>query len=283
MNKDTKSTMISVFVTAGIIYMAVVVFMYAFQRNMLFLPSASKPSLALSQVAEMQEVPITTADGLDLFAWYAPPKDAAKPTVVFFHGNAGTVGDRAHKARVFLDAGYGVMLAEYRAYAGNPGSPSEQGLYADGRAAMRYLSSLGVEDGQIVLYGESLGTGVATTMAFEAQQNAKPIAALILEAPFTSIVDVGANHYPFLPVSLLMKDRFDSLKRIGGLHLPIMIVHGEKDRTVPVKFGKRLFDAAHAPKESLWVAQARHNDLFDHGVGDKVLDFLSRHLPPSPK
>jgi len=282
MDKGLRSTMISVFVSAGVIYVAVTVFMYAFQRNMLYYPGAPKPTRVQSRVADMKEIPITTEDGLELFAWYAPAKDSAKPTVVLFHGNAGTLGDRGPKARMFLDHGYGMMLLEYRGYSGNPGAPTEQGLYADGRAALGYLRAQGVEDGQIVLYGESLGTGVVTAMALEAQQSDKPVAALILEAPFTSTVDVGASHYPFLPVRLLMKDRFESHTRIGALHVPLLIVHGEKDRIVPVKFGKRLFDAANAPKESMWIAEAGHNDLYDHGMGAQVLDFLARHVAQTP-
>lgn len=273
--------MISVFVAAGVIYLAVMVFMYAFQRNMLYYPGAPKPTRVQSRVADMKEISISTEDGLELFAWYAPANDPVKPTVVLFHGNAGTLGDRGYKARLLLDDGYGAMLVEYRGYAGNPGAPTEQGLYADGRAALGYLRAQGVENGQIALYGESLGTGVATAMALEAQQRDKPVAALILEAPFTSTVDVGASHYPFLPVRYLMKDRFESHKRIEALHVPLLIVHGEKDQIVPVKFGKRLFDAANAPKESMWIVEAGHNDLFDHGMGAQVLDFLARHVARS--
>lgn len=283
MDRGLRSTMISVFVTAGVIYVAVVAFMYVFQRNMVFYPASPKPTRVQSRVADMKEVPITTEDGLDLFAWYAPAKDPAKPTVVIFHGNAGTLGDRGYKARMFLDAGFGAMLVEYRGYSGNSGKPTEQGLYADARAALGYLRSQGVEGDRTVLYGESLGTGVATTMAWEAQQSHSPVAGLMLEAPFTSIVEVAASHYPFLPVGILMKDRFNSRKRIGGVYAPLLIVHGEKDRTVPVKFGKRLFDAANAPKESMWIADASHNDLFDYGAGDQMLNFLARHFAPTPQ
>ncbi|HEY9079954.1 alpha/beta hydrolase [Magnetovibrio sp.] len=281
MDKGLKSTMISVFVTAGVIYLAVVVFMYAYQRSLLYYPNSPKPTRAESGVAEMEELGFTTEDGLELFAWYAPPQDPAKPTVVIFHGNAGTLGDRGHKARLLLDAGYGAMLVEYRAYAGNPGTPTEQGLYADARAALARLRDRAGGDVLVVLYGESLGTGVATAMALEAQQNAKPVAALILEAPFTSTVDVGAGHYPFLPVRVLMKDRYESLARIRDIHTSLLIVHGERDRVVPAKFGKRLFAAANPPKEHMWIADAGHNDLYDFGMGERVLEFLASHTGQS--
>jgi fermentation-respiration switch protein FrsA (DUF1100 family) len=175
-----------------------------------------------------------------------------------------------------MDQGYGALLVEYRAYANNPGSPTEQGLYADGRAALAQVKARGYGGKSLVFYGESLGTGVATQMAYEAYEQGEAVAAVILEAPFTSIADVGAGRYPFLPVQLLTRDRFESLARIKNLAAPLLIIHGERDRTVPVKFGKRLFDAASAPKERLWVAEAGHNDLFDFGAGEAVLAFLSR-------
>ena len=278
MDKGSKSPMVSFVVVAGLVYLAVVLFMYAFQRNFLYYPGAPKISRAESGLSEMAEITYVTEDGLELFAWYAPPKDPGKPIVVFFHGNAGNLAGRGHKARLFLNAGYGLMLVEYRSYSGNPGTPSEQGLYADARGALAYLKGEGATGADIVLYGESLGTGVATMVADEAQQNGDPVAAMILEAPFTSTVDVGAEHYPFLPVSLLMKDRFESIQRIGRIRTPVLIVHGEKDRTVPAKLGKRLFAAANAPKENVWIPQAGNNNLYDFGVGRTVLEFLTRHL-----
>ncbi|MCW8915974.1 MAG: alpha/beta hydrolase [Magnetovibrio sp.] len=278
MRKGAFSAMINVFVAAGVMYLAVVAYMYVSQRKMMYFPGDPRPTIATSQVPEMSEVNFTTEDGLDLFAWVSPPSDPDKPTVVIFHGNAGTLADRDHKARHFLDAGFGVMLAEYRVYSENPGSLSEEGLYADARAALGYLRDQGLKPKDIVLYGESLGTGVVTKMAHEFEQKGLgTIAALVLEAPFTSTVDVGANIYPFLPVRLLMKDQYDSLSRIGAITAPIFVVHGEQDRTVPIKFGRQLFEAAHEPKQSLWIVQAQHNDLYDFGVGEAVVEFLNNH------
>lgn len=197
MNKGIKSAMINVFIAAGVFYLAVLVFMYVFQRNVLYYPHAPKPTLVESGAADMAEVSFVTEDGLELFAWYAAPKDAAKPTIMLFHGNAGSLGGRAFKARVFLDQGYGVMLVEYRGYSGNPGSPTEQGLYADGRAALAYLYAQGHGLKNIVLYGESLGTGVVTALAAEIARDGQGVAAVLLEAPYTSTVDAGAAHYPF--------------------------------------------------------------------------------------
>jgi len=277
MHKGIKTAMINVFVAAGVFYVAVVISMYVFQRNFMYFPDNSKPSRIASGVPDMAEITFATADGLELFAWHGQPVHADKPTVVMFHGNAGTIGDRGYKARTFLDGGYGVLLVEYRGFSGNPGSPSEDGLYQDARGALGYLSNLGVEKDDIVIYGESLGTGVAITMAAEAQAQGAPVAAVILEAPYTSTVDAGAAHYPFLPVRWLMKDRFESIKRIDDIDAPLFVVHGEQDWTVPAKLGKRLFAAAQEPKDALWIPQAGHNDVYDFGAGQAVLNFLKRH------
>lgn len=278
MVKGVRFVMISVLVAGVFFYVAIAASMYVFQRNLLYFTSAPKPTQEMSGVGDMDELTFTTEDGLELFAWFKPPSDPVKPVVVIFHGNAGTLGGRGFKARLFMDQGYGALLVEYRAYANNPGSPTEMGLYADARAALAQVMELGYRGQSLVFYGESLGTGVATQMAYEAHEQGKSVAAVILEAPFTSITDVAAGRYPFLPVRLLARDHFDSLSRIKDLGAPLLIVHGEQDRTVPIALGKRLFDAASALKESLWVAEAGHNDLFAFGVGDTMLAFLGRVL-----
>lgn len=269
--------MLQVFVTAAIFYAVVVVVMYFLQRNFLYYPDSYLPTRAQSGVVDMTEVRFSTEDGLELFAWLKPPADAEKPWVVIYHGNAGTIGSRGFKARVFLDAGYGVMMPEYRGYGGIAGHPTEAGLYADARAALKHLAEQGVTGRDVVIYGESLGTGVAVAMASELAGAGAPAAAVILEAPFTSTVDVAAKHYPFLPARLMMKDHYDSLSRIQGLHAPLFIVHGEKDWTVPQSLGRKLFAAAPEPKSALWIAGAGHNDLYDHDAAAAILAFLKEY------
>lgn len=283
MRKGIFDTMTSFLIVIAVAYGAVIVFMYLSQRSMMYFPNAPRPVISQSMVPEMEEVFYTTEDGLELFAWLFLPGNPNKPTIVFFHGNAGTIGDRDDKARRLIDAGYGVMLAEYRRYSENPGQLSEQGLYADGRAAIAYLKAQGLDHDQIAVYGESLGTGIATQMAAEFEADGGPLAAVILEAPYTSTVDVGAAHYPFIPVSLLMKDRYESLARIGKISAPLFIVHGEKDRTIPAKFGKRLFAAANEPKRALWLERAGHNNLYNFGVGEAVVQFLDEYTPAQPQ
>lgn len=255
-------------------YLVMASALFLFQRRLLYFPDASIPSPAAAGVAEMRPVIMQTADGLALRSWYkeAPP---GKPTIIFFHGNAGNIGSRGGKARPYLDAGYGLLLAEYRGYGGNPGKPTEEGLYADGRAALAFLAGEGVKPESTVLYGESLGSGAAVRMAAEMAQR-MPAAALVLEAPFTSVTDVAAHHYPYMPVRWLNKDEFDSASRIAGVNCPLFVIHGEDDRTVPVKFGKKLLALARPPKESRWIAGAGHNEIYDFGGAGAVLDFLKR-------
>ncbi|HEB79233.1 MAG TPA: alpha/beta hydrolase [Rhodospirillales bacterium] len=262
------------FTVVGVSYLALVGLLFSFQRNMLYFPDASVPSPVLSGVSEMSPVSLKTSDGLRLLAWYKSAS-RGRPTLVFFHGNAGNIGGRGFKARPFLDAGYGLLLVEYRGYGGNPGSPSEEGFFADGRAARDFLASQGVSPRLTVLYGESLGTGVAVKMASE-MAGESPAGALILEAPYTSIADVAAYHYWYAPVRLLIKDAFDSASLIAGVKSPIFIIHGDSDNTIPTKFGRRLFELAQEPKESLWVPGAGHNEIYAFNGAAAVLDFLKR-------
>lgn len=226
------------------------------------------PDPADAAAAAMEVVRYGTADGLTLGGWYRAARPG-QPTLVYFHGNAGHLGGRLILVQPYLEAGYGVLLAGYRGYDGNPGRPGEAGLYADGRAALSWLAGIGVAHDRIVLFGESLGSGVAVQMAVE-----RPVAGLVLQSPFTSVVDVGQDKVPWLPVSLLMTDRFDSLSKIPRITAPLLLIHGEADRVVPVQFGRRLFEAAPEPKTPYFVAGAGHNDLHGFGISEVVIAFL---------
>jgi hypothetical protein len=241
---------------------------WGFQRALLYHPDRNEPAPAIAAVSGLQAVRLLTEDGLDLLSWYAPAP-AGRATIVLFHGNAGNISHRADKARLFIAAGYGMLLVEYRGYGGNPGDPTEAGLYRDGRAALTFLGGEGVDTASIVLYGESLGSGVAVELARETA-----VRALVLEAPYTSIPDVGARHYPFLPVRTLARDRFENLAKIAAVEAPILVVHGARDNVVPFDLGRRLFDAAPEPKQSLFLADAGHNDLYGYGAGQSIVEWL---------
>lgn len=247
--------------------------MYLAQRMFLYAPDREKPDPVLHGVPEMSELTIEAADGTKLVAWYHPPSDDAHPVIAYFHGNAGHIGYRSDKIRHFLGAGFGVLMLSYRGYGGSAGKPSEEGLYHDGRAALEYLRSRGIGSERTVIYGESLGSGVAVHVASET-----PPAALVLEAPFTSLTAVAFQKVPFLPVPLLIRDRYNSLAKIDKVTCPLFLVHGERDRTITVGHGRKLFAAANAPKQSLFLPEAGHNDLYDHGVADAVIRFVRETL-----
>jgi len=213
-----------------------------------------------------------TADGLSLLCWYLPPRDG-RPVIVYFHGNGGHIGYRAARLRWFAGYGYGMLMVEYRGYGGNLGTPSEAGFHTDGAAALDFLSSCGITPNRIVLYGESLGSGVAVRLAAQ-----REVVGLILEAPFTSVAEVAQYHYSFMPAAAMVWDRFDSLSRIGNVRAPILFLHGERDRVVPIRFGRALFDAAPEPKEFWTSREAGHETLAQFGALDAVLSFLARRV-----
>ena len=246
---------------------------YLFQRNLLYFPDTDRPDARELGLSVVREVELVTGDGLRLLAWYASP-GPSQLVIVYFHGNGGNIEYHADWLRRFHDEGFGALFLEYRGYGGNPGSPSEQGLFADARAGLDFLASQGVEPGRVVLFGESLGTSVAVRMASE-----RPVALLVLESPYTSIAAVAKRHYPFLPVDLLLRDRFDALSRIAAVRAPLLVLQGGRDQVVPPQSGRELFAAAPEPKE-IWVApEGGHNDLADFGALDKAVDFIRRHAP----
>ena len=267
--------MLSILATGAAGYALAVGFIFFTQDRLMYHPDPSLRGRAEAGVGDMAEIALRTADGLELVSWYKPPAAEGGITIVYFHGNAGNISWVGSQTRQLLDAGHGVLLAEYRGYGGNPGTPSEEGFYADGRAALDFLAAREVPAARIVLYGESLGTGVAVQLALE-----RRVGAVVLEAPFTSAVDVGADIYPFLPVRLLARDRFDSIAKIAAIGAPLLVLHGEADKVVPVRFGRALLAAARQPKEGVFVPGAGHADLYQHGGAGIVLDFLARRLGP---
>ena len=256
---------------AASVYGGLVALMFILQRSLMYHPSANLMAPVDYGVPEMRQVTLNTEDGLVLTAWYRLPQEG-RQTLVYLHGNGGHIGHRAGKVKPYLNAGYGLLLVGYRGYGANPGMPTEENLIKDGEAGLRFLEKTGVPTNHIVLYGESLGTGVATALA-----QRKAVSALILEAPFTSIADVSQHHYFYVPARYLVKDRFDSIDRISRLKAPLLIIHGEKDRVVPWKFGRALFDLAPEPKSFLSMPNASHNNLYEFGVASKVIDFITKN------
>jgi hypothetical protein len=223
----------------------------------MYLPSGDVLTPDEAGLGPAESVRLRTEDGLDLGAWFAPARpEPARGTVIVFNGNAGNRSYRGTLGSRFVAAGFGVLLFDYRGYGGNAGSPSEKGLAADARAARHYVASRpDVDSARIVYFGESLGAGVAVSLALE-----QPPAALVLRSPFSSAVEVGRFHYPWLPVRWILRDRFLSIERIGRVASPTLFIAGDEDRIVPASQTSALFDAAREPKALMMMPGADHND-----------------------
>ena len=215
------------------------------------------------------------ADGTKLIAWYLPAK-REKPTLLYFTGNSGNAANRAGKIKTIAADGYGVFMLNYRRYGGSEGRPSEARITADAVSAYDTLRGLGVAPHDIVAYGELLGTAVATRLALQ-----RHVEGLVLEAPFTSIVDVGRLMWKYFPLDLIMADQYRTIDRIGGVTAPLFIVHGGRDAIIPLDQARHVFHAAAEPKHMMVVPQAGHNDLFERGAWDKVRGFLQSLRPVS--
>lgn len=260
------------------IYVGVVGLLYVYQRDLMYFPDQIRrvPPSYYAMLAGVQEVELQTADGLKVVAWYWPAPEG-RPTVVLFHGNGGSLRSQRYRLKYFKEAGMGVLMPAYRGYAGSDGSPSEDGLYLDARAALDWLNGEGVRDEAMVLYGQSLGSGVATKMASE-----RKVALVILEAPYTSTVDVAAWRFPIVPVHWLMADRYESLARIGQVSAPVLVMHGDSDYVIPQSLGRRIFEAANQPKEGFWPEGIGHNNIFDGGGFATARAFIDRrYVRPS--
>lgn len=254
-----------------IVFCVLIIFItYVLQRNLIYFPSANIPQPQDYNAHDLQVLSLTTQDKLALNAWYKPAK-ANNPTVLFLHGNAGTIGDRMPTARVLINAGFGVLLPEYRGYGGNKGVPTEQGLYKDGRAALQFLINQRIKLSQLVLFGESLGTGVASQLATE-----QTICALVLQSPFTSLAAVARYHYPWIP--LKPWDKYDSLSRIQSINTALLVLHGTDDKTVPYNEGVILFKAANSPKKMLTFSGYDHNNLIQApDFYSQIIQFIHQH------
>jgi len=254
------------------LYFGFMVLFFVTQRSLLYYPSHTYTTLGEAHAnPAFREISIRTTDGIELKAWYAPA--TSKPiTIVFFHGNADSLATAAQIADPYIAAGYGFMLAEYRGYSGLAGKPTENGLYLDARAQLNRLKALGVPEEDIVLYGHSLGTGVAVQMALEVR-----VGGLMLLAPYLSVPKIAQVSFPFFPCSLLALDRFDNERKIGNLHTPLLIANGSRDEVVPDSQGKKLYALANDPKEFHSLANRGHNDAFDD-FAPLSLDWLRRKV-----
>jgi fermentation-respiration switch protein FrsA (DUF1100 family) len=252
------------------LYALAVATMYVAQRRFIYFPDPVRASPAAAGLPEVAERIIATPDGEKIIAWYGKARPG-QPTLLYFHGNGGALETRNERIRKYLDRGRGMFMMSYRGFSGSTGSPTEAANVADAKLAYDALVKEGVSPDDIILYGESLGTGVAVQVAAE-----KKVAGIILDSPFTSVAELAAEHYPWLPVGLLLKDRYDSIRRIRDVRAPLLIVHGEADVVVPVAVGRQLFAAANEPKEIVTLPGAGHDDHWKFGSFEIINRWIDR-------
>ncbi|RAI43505.1 alpha/beta hydrolase [Rhodoplanes roseus] len=255
-------------IAAAVVYAGVVLALYVAQRSLMYLPETRRTAPAAAGLPEAEEIEFVTADGERLLAWHIAPRES-RPVILYLHGNGGALRHRARRFAALARDGFGLLAVSYRGFGGSTGSPTETGLLADADAAYAFLTAR-YGAGRIVVYGESLGTGVAVALAAS-----RPVARVILMAPYTSTADVARLAYPFVPIGMLMKDQYRSDQRAAAVAAPTLILHGTADTVIPIAFGEQLYALLHAPKRFVRFPGGAHEDLDDFGARDAVRDFLA--------
>ena len=238
-------------------------------RYFLYIPDPKRVDPHEAGLTGVEEIVFKSAEGKKLIAWYRPAAKGER-TLLYFPGNSGNVAARAGKIKAIVADGYGVFIVNYRGFGGSASRPTEKRLVRDAVTAYDTLRGLGVPPRDIVLYGESLGTGVATQVCQQREAE-----GLVLESPFTSVVDVGKLAWPLLPLKHIMVDQYRTIDRIGSVDVPLFIIHGGRDAVIPLDMARRIFHAANDPKTLTVVPRAGHNDLFEQGAWARVRDFLA--------
>ena len=252
-------------------YVLLLTIVFSFQRNLLYHPSVDNyhKDEVTNEPTEIEKVKITTVDNINLVAWFYNKNIEKFKTILFFHGNAGSLESRTYKLNHFKDFNVNFLIIAWRGFNGNEGKPNEVGLYRDANSAIKWLNSKGITKENIILYGESLGTGVAVEVA----QN-KKYAGVILESPYTSMVNMGKKYYPLFPVRFLLKDKFESYKKIKNVSVPILVIHGKIDKIVPFAMGKKMYELANEPKFFYFQEYGDHMVDYD----EELLSVLKKFI-----
>ena len=251
-------------------YFVIILFVYFYQRSLLYHPSENN-YLNNKINFSYEEIFIETDENIKLKSWFIE-KDLKKfKTILLFHGNAGNLFNRVYKLNELNKLDLNILLISWRGFSGNKGKPNEKNLYHDAGEAVKWLNSLGINNKDIILYGESLGTGVATELG---KKNI--FGGIILESPFTSIAKAAKIYYPYLPINLVLKDRYDSIEKIQNITVPILIMHGKKDNIVPQKMGLELFQKANEPKFNYFPENDDHMMEYNDELLNNIKLFINK-------
>jgi uncharacterized protein len=256
-------------IIAAAVFGGLIAVIYVLQRSLMYFPERMRTSPTAAGLPEAHEISLATRDHETVIVWHVPPR-GEKPVVLYFHGNGGALRYRVARFRAVIADGIGLIALSYRGYGGSTGAPTEAGLIADAEATYAFAAARYPAE-RIVLWGESLGSGVAVALA-----TSHKVDRIVLEGSFTSAADVGARAYRFLPVWLFMKDQFRSDLRIAKVTAPLLFLHGTCDWVVPLTLGERLYALANEPKRFVRFSNAGHEDLDLHGAQDAVRVFLAQ-------
>ena len=240
------------------------------QRRLMYFPDTARVAPASVDLFDVEERVLETPDGAHVIAWWGRA-EPGQPTLLYFHGNAGSLATRSERIRKYMAHGLGVFMVTYRGYGGSTGAPSEQANVADAKLAYDTLVRGGVDPADIILYGESLGSGIAVQVAAE-----RRVGGLVLDAPFTSMVDLAVLHYPFIPARSLLRDRYETLSHIGSVAAPLLILHGEGDEIIPAAMGLRVYEAARVAKKIVTFPGAGHSDHHLFGSYDALFRWIDK-------
>ncbi len=257
---------------ALVFYGGFVALLYVMQRSIQYFPESFRTAPSAAGLPEAEEIILDTADGERVIVWHLPPR-GENPVILYLHGNGASLRWRLDRFRALTADGTGLLALSYRGYGGSSGAPTEAGLIDDALAAYAFAAAR-YPPARIALWGESLGSGVAVALAAE-----KPVGHVVLQSPFSSAVDLGAERYWFVPVRWLMKDQFRSDLRIGKVTAPVLVLHGERDNVVPIASGERLFALINAPKRFVRFPAGGHNDLGANGAVEAAKQFLGEKSP----
>lgn len=243
------------------------------QRILMYVPDTERVAPDKLGLLGVREVVLRTPDGVNLIGWYGAARPG-QPTLLYFHGNAGNLETRSGRVGEYLEKGRGMFMVSYRGYSGSGGKPTERNIIADAYLARQWLLDQGISSDDVIVYGESLGSSVAVQLAAKSE-----VGGVILDAPYTSIAEVGARIYPYLPVRALILDRYDSLSRIKKINAPLLIVHGAKDDLIPIEMGRELFDQAMEPKQFAEIEGGGHADHYLFGSYDVIHAWIDGRWP----